>query len=53
MSWFGVGYIPLTPPHYIHHVVNFGAGGLMAQRYIDIVLDPVVVPHMADHRPSI
>ena len=43
----------MAPPHYIHHVDNFDAGVLTAWLYIDIVLDPVVVPYMADHRLSI
>jgi transposase len=30
-----------------------GAGGLTSQRYIDHVLDPVVVPYLAENPPSI
>ena len=39
----------MPTPNYIHHGDNFGAGVLTP----DIMLDPIVVPYMADHRSSI
>ena len=50
MVWGGIHSHGNTP---LVNVDNFAAGSLTAQRYIDTVLQPVVVPYMGDHHPSI